>query len=150
MPQNLLISFLFHISVIIITIISFPFIAKKPIEIPPLVSIELIQITDQTNIPFAPKAEKIIEKVKKEGDLGLKELVQNFDKIKLNKIEELYISKNILKLKCLLLIIQLGIKIIPCPLFRCLEPLKIRISNISIIFNSFLVRTFLSILYFPL
>jgi histidinol dehydrogenase len=39
----------------------------------------------------------IIEKVKKEGDLGLKELVQNFDKIKLNKIEELYISKNILK-----------------------------------------------------
>jgi len=39
----------------------------------------------------------IIEKVKKEGDLGLKELVQYFDKIKLNKIEELYISKNILK-----------------------------------------------------
>ena len=39
----------------------------------------------------------IIEKVKKEGDLGLKELVQQFDKIKLNKIEELYISKNILK-----------------------------------------------------
>merc|ERR1711998_16242 len=39
----------------------------------------------------------IIEKVKKEGDLGLKELVQKFDKIKLNKIEELYISKNILK-----------------------------------------------------
>ena len=39
----------------------------------------------------------IIEKVKKEGDLGLKELVQNFDKIKANKIEELYISKNILK-----------------------------------------------------
>ena len=39
----------------------------------------------------------IIEKVKKEGDLGLKELVQNFDKIKINKIGELYISKNILK-----------------------------------------------------
>ena len=39
----------------------------------------------------------IIEKIKKEGDLGLKELVQNFDKIKLNKIDELYISKNILK-----------------------------------------------------
>ena len=39
----------------------------------------------------------IIEKVKKEGDLGLKELVQQFDKIKLNKIEELYIPKNILK-----------------------------------------------------
>ena len=68
MPQNLLLSFLFHISVIIIALVSFPFIAKKPIDIPPLVSVELIQITDQTNIPFAPKAEKIIEKVKKEQE----------------------------------------------------------------------------------
>ena len=68
MPQNLLLSFLFHASVIVITIISFPFIAKKPIDIPPLVSVELIQITDQTNIPFAPKAEKIIEKIKKEKE----------------------------------------------------------------------------------
>ena len=68
MPQNLILSFLFHISVILIAIVSFPFIAKKPIDIPPLVSVELIQITDQTNIPFAPKAEKIIEKVKKEKE----------------------------------------------------------------------------------
>ena len=65
MPQNLLLSFLFHVSVIAIAIVSFPFIAKKPIDIPPLVSVELIQITDQTNIPFSPKAEKIIEKIKK-------------------------------------------------------------------------------------
>ena len=68
MPQNLILSFLFHFSVIIIAVVSFPFIAKKPLEIPPLVSVELIQITDQTNIPFAPKAEKIIEKVKKEKE----------------------------------------------------------------------------------
>ena len=68
MPQNLLLSFLFHVSVIIITVLSFPFIAKKPLDIPPLVSVELIQITDQTNIPFAPKAEKLIEKVKKEKE----------------------------------------------------------------------------------
>jgi hypothetical protein len=33
--------------------------------LPPIVSVELIQITDKTNIPFAPKARKIIEKVKK-------------------------------------------------------------------------------------
>ena len=45
-------------------IVSFPFIAKKPIDIPPLVSVELIQIADQTNIPFAPKAKKTIEKIK--------------------------------------------------------------------------------------
>ncbi len=43
---------------------SLPFLAKKPINLPPLVSVELIQIKEKTNIPFAPKAKKIIEKVK--------------------------------------------------------------------------------------
>ena len=47
-----------------ITAFSFPFLIKKPIDLPPIVSIELIQITDKTNIPFAPKAKKIIEKIK--------------------------------------------------------------------------------------
>ena len=49
---------------IIITAMSLPFLAKKPVDLPPIVSIELIQITDKTNIPFAPKAKKIIEKIK--------------------------------------------------------------------------------------
>jgi len=44
---------------------SLPFLSKKPIDLPPIVSVELIQITDETNVPFAPKAKKIIEKVKK-------------------------------------------------------------------------------------
>jgi hypothetical protein len=44
---------------------SLPFLAKKPIDIPPIVSVELIQIAEKTNIPFAPKAKKIIEKKKK-------------------------------------------------------------------------------------
>ena len=43
---------------------SLPFLAKKPIDLPPIVSVELIQITDKTNIPFAPKAKKTIEKIK--------------------------------------------------------------------------------------
>ena len=43
---------------------SLPFLAKKPINLTPIVSVELIQITDKTNIPFAPKAKKIIEKIK--------------------------------------------------------------------------------------
>ena len=43
---------------------SLPFLTKKPIDLPPIVSVELIQITDKTSIPFAPKAKKIIEKVK--------------------------------------------------------------------------------------
>ena len=49
---------------IVIATLSLPFLAKKPIDLPPLVSVELIQITDKTNIPFAPKAKKIIEKIK--------------------------------------------------------------------------------------
>ncbi len=49
-----------------ITAMSLPFLAKKPIDLPPIVSVDLIQITDKTNIPFAPKAKKIIEKIKEE------------------------------------------------------------------------------------
>ena len=47
-----------------ITAISLPFLAKKPIDLPPIISVELIQITEKTNIPFAPKAKKIIEEIK--------------------------------------------------------------------------------------
>ena len=43
---------------------SLPFLAKKPIDLPPIVSVELIQITEKTNIPIAQKAKKKIEKVK--------------------------------------------------------------------------------------
>ena len=53
---------------IFIATLSLPFLAKKPIDLPPIISVELIQITDQTNIPFAPKAKKIIEKVKKKQE----------------------------------------------------------------------------------
>jgi len=62
--RNILISFGFHIFLVIITAMSLPFLAQKTINLPPIVSVELIQITDKTNIPFAPKAKKIIEKVK--------------------------------------------------------------------------------------
>ncbi len=38
---------------------------RQPVDLPPIISVELIQISDKTNIPFAPKAKKFIEKVKK-------------------------------------------------------------------------------------
>ena len=68
MYKSLLISSGFHIVIIFLTVLSLPFIAKKPIALPPLVSVELIQISDKTNIPYAPKAKKIIEKVKKKEE----------------------------------------------------------------------------------
>ena len=64
MDRSIVISFGLHILLIIITAMSLPFLAKKPIDLPPIVSVELIQIMEKTNIPFAPKAKKIIEKVK--------------------------------------------------------------------------------------
>ena len=64
MNRNVAISFGLHTLLVIITAMSLPFLAKKPIDLPPIISVELIQISDKTNIPFAPKAKKIIEKVK--------------------------------------------------------------------------------------
>jgi len=64
--RSILISSVLHLILIMITAMSLPFLAKKPIDLPPIVSVELIQITEKTNIPFAPKAKKIIEKVKEE------------------------------------------------------------------------------------
>ena len=68
MTRNIVISSTFHLLIIIIATMSLPFLAKKPIDLPPIISIDLIQITDETNIPFAPKAKKIIEKVKKKEE----------------------------------------------------------------------------------
>ena len=65
MNRSLIISSVLHALLIFITAMSLPFLAKKPLDIPPIVSVELIQIAEKTNIPFAPKAKKIIEKVKK-------------------------------------------------------------------------------------
>ena len=64
MNRSIIISSVLHSVLIFITAISLPFLAKKPLDIPPIVSVELIQIAEKTNIPFAPKAKKIIEKIK--------------------------------------------------------------------------------------
>ena len=66
MSKSILLSSAFHALIIILTIFTLPFVAKKPLDLPPLISVELIQISEKTNIPFAPKAKKIIEKIKKE------------------------------------------------------------------------------------
>ena len=64
MNRSLIISSALHLVIVFITAISLPFLTKKPINLPPIVSVELIQITEKTNIPFAPKAKKTIEKIK--------------------------------------------------------------------------------------
>ncbi len=51
---------------IVLTALSLPFMVRAPIDLPPIVSVELIQISDTTNIPFAPKAREILKKKKEE------------------------------------------------------------------------------------
>ena len=65
MIKSLIYSISFHTLIILLTILSLPFMLREPVDLPPIVSVELIQITDKTSIPFAPKARKIIEETKK-------------------------------------------------------------------------------------
>ena len=64
MVKSLFYSVSFHALMILITFLTLPFMLREPIDLPPIVSVELIQISDKTNIPFAPKARKIIEESK--------------------------------------------------------------------------------------
>ena len=69
MNKEIFFSFSFHLIIIFGATLTLPFLLKKPIDLPPIISVELIQITEKTNIPFAPKAKKIIEKVKEKEKL---------------------------------------------------------------------------------
>ena len=66
MTKSLIYSLSFHAIMILLTILSLPFMIREPVDLPPIISVELIQISDKTKIPYAPKARKIIEKVKEE------------------------------------------------------------------------------------
>ena len=65
MIRSLIYSITFHSILVLLTVLSLPFMLREPIDLPPIVSVELIQITDKTSIPYAPKARKIIEENKK-------------------------------------------------------------------------------------
>ena len=68
MIKSLIYSLTFHSVMILLTILSLPFMLREPIDLPPIVSVELIQISDKTNIPFAPKAREIIKEAKKKEE----------------------------------------------------------------------------------
>ena len=53
---------------IILTALSLPFMKRAPIDLPPILSVDLIQITDKTSIPFAAKAAKTLEEIKKKKE----------------------------------------------------------------------------------
>ena len=68
MIKSLIYSITFHTVLVLLTILSLPFMLREPIDLPPIVSVELIQISDKTSIPYAPKARKIIEDTKKKEE----------------------------------------------------------------------------------
>ena len=68
MNRSIFLSLVFHSAMIVITAITLPFMKRAPIDLPPILSVELIQISDITNIPFAPKARETLEKIKKEDE----------------------------------------------------------------------------------
>ena len=56
MNKSIFLSIIFHSLMIILTALSLPFMMRQPIDLPPILSVDLIQITDKTSIPFAAKA----------------------------------------------------------------------------------------------
>ena len=63
MTKSVFLSLIFHSAMIVITALTLPFMKRAPIDLPPILSVDLIQITDTTSIPFAAKAAKSMEKV---------------------------------------------------------------------------------------
>ena len=49
----------------ILTVLSLPFMIRQPIDLPPIVSVELIQISDKTISHLHPKLERLLKKAKK-------------------------------------------------------------------------------------
>ena len=70
MTRSILLSLIFHSAMIVITAMTLPFMKRSPIDLPPILTVDLIQITDKTSIPFAAKAAKTLEKIKKKRRKG--------------------------------------------------------------------------------
>ena len=68
MSKSIFLSLIFHGIMIILTALSLPFMVRSPIDLPPILSVDLIQITDETSIPFAAKATETLEKIKKKEE----------------------------------------------------------------------------------
>jgi hypothetical protein len=68
MSKSIFLSLIFHLIMIVLTALTLPFMMRDPIDLPPILSVDLIQITDITNLPYAAKASKILEKIKKKEE----------------------------------------------------------------------------------
>ena len=68
MTRSIFLSLIFHSVMIVITAMTLPFMKRTPIDLPPILTVDLIQITDKTSVPFAAKAAKTLEEIKKKEE----------------------------------------------------------------------------------
>ncbi len=68
MSKSIFLSLAFHSIMILLTALTLPFMMRAPIDLPPILSVDLIQITDETSIPYASKATETLEKIKKKEE----------------------------------------------------------------------------------
>ena len=68
MTRSIFLSLVFHSVMIVITALSLPFMMRAPVDLPLILSVYLIQITDKTSIPFAAKATETLKKIKKKKE----------------------------------------------------------------------------------
>ena len=66
MYRSVSLSVFLHLAFVLLTVLTLPFVKKEPITAQQLIAIDIIQISEKTQLPFAPKAREIIEKIKKE------------------------------------------------------------------------------------
>jgi hypothetical protein len=66
MYRSVSLSVFLHLAFVLLTVLTLPFVKKEPITAQQLIAIDSIQISEKTQLPFAPKAREIIEKIKKE------------------------------------------------------------------------------------
>ena len=108
-----------------LSIFTLPFIAKKPIDVPPLLSVELIEIAKSTNIPYAPKAKKIIDKIKKDNKKLISEQAPP-KKIKKEKNKKINLENKNEKIK------ELPSKKIPTPKNKIKKNKKEKLDSIAL------------------
>tara|TARA_A100001011_G_scaffold160965_1_gene169329 strand:- start:182 stop:997 length:816 start_codon:yes stop_codon:yes gene_type:complete len=99
MYKSLSLSIIFHLLIIGFTILTLPFAMKQPIDVPPMISIDLIQISEKTALPFAPKAKEIIEKIKEEKERIVKKQAPPKKQIKKQKQDAVPMPDQIKKKK---------------------------------------------------
>ena len=68
MQISIITSSLLHIGFIVLTILGLPIFNSPVIDIPPVVQVEILEITEQTNVPEVSKRE-VVEK--EEDNLSL-------------------------------------------------------------------------------